>query len=144
MLSSVRMKTNGQTSLIDKLALLFFKDKQLLMALSRGKNVYYIPGGKRKKGETDQEALTREVQEELCVRLLPSSIRYYGVFEAQAHGKPLGIIVRMTCYVGKFLGAETPGNEIEKIAYYSYAQRKIVGPVDQIIFDDLYKKGLMR
>ena len=64
----------------------------------------------------------------------------YGVFEAQAHGKPEGVMVRMTCYTGDYDGELIPSSEIQDIAYYTYAQKNIVGPVDQIIFDDLKSK----
>jgi 8-oxo-dGTP diphosphatase len=113
------------------------------MTLSRGKDTYYIPGGKREESETDEETLIREVKEELNVEIIPESIKSYGVFEAQAHGKPEGTIVRMTCCTANFHGQFKPGREIQDLAYYTYAQRSIVGPVDQIIFDDLKKKGLI-
>lgn len=31
---------------IDKIALLYIKDAQILSALSKGKDTYYLPGGK--------------------------------------------------------------------------------------------------
>jgi hypothetical protein len=31
---------------IDKIALIYIKNRQILMALSKGKDAYYIPGGK--------------------------------------------------------------------------------------------------
>jgi 8-oxo-dGTP diphosphatase len=49
------------TQEIDKLAWLRIKDKQVLGARSKGKDAYYIPGGKREPGESDEEALIREV-----------------------------------------------------------------------------------
>jgi 8-oxo-dGTP diphosphatase len=132
------------TSLIDKLAYIYIVDQQILMTLSQGKDTYYIPGGKREPGETDVQAVTREVKEELNVDLLPESLVHYGTFEAQAHGKPPGTIVRMTCYTGSFTGTPAPTSEIQDIAYYTYAQRNLVGPVDQLIFDDLKNKNLIK
>lgn len=128
---------------IDKLAFIYIKNRQILMTLSKGKDTYYIPGGKREGGETDLEALIREVKEELTVDIVSKSVKHYGTFEAQAHGKPEGAIVRMTCYEASFEGELQPSSEIQDIAYYTYAQRDIVGPVDQIIFDDLKKKNLI-
>ena len=52
--------------MIDKLAWLTFKDQQLLCARSHGKHIYYIPGGKREAGESDEAALMREIEEELA------------------------------------------------------------------------------
>lgn len=129
--------------LIDKLAYIYLKDRHILMTLSKGKDTYYIPGGKREGSETDHEALIREVKEELTVDLLPSTIKHYGTFEAQAHGKPPGTVVRMTCYHAEFQGELQPSSEIQDIAYYTYAQRNSVGPVDQLIFDDLKAKNLI-
>lgn len=134
----------NNNTFIDKLAFLYFVDKQLLMTLSRGKDTYYIPGGKREEGESDVEALVREVREELTVDLDPQSIKHYGTFTAQAHGKPVGVLVRMTCYTASFSGDLQPSSEIQDLAYYTYAQRDIVGPVDQLIFDDLHEKSLLK
>ena len=131
------------TSYIDKLAFIDLRDKKVLMTLSRGKDTWYIPGGKREGNETDHEALIREVKEELNVDLIPDTIRHYGTFEAQAHGKPEGTIVRMTCYTGKFTGGITANAEIEKFEYFSYAQKNFTAPVDHLIFDDLHQKGLL-
>lgn len=132
-----------EQTFIDKLAFIYIKNRQILMTLSKGKDIYYIPGGKREGNETDIEALSREVEEELTVKIIPATVKHYGTFEAQAHEKPDGTIVRMTCYEADFTGELQPSSEIQDIAYYSYARRDIVGPVDQIIFDDLKKKSLI-
>ncbi len=128
---------------IDKLAFIYIKDKQILMSLSKGNDTYYIPGGKREPGETDLVALAREVKEELTVELISDTVKHYGTFEAQAHGKPIGMMVRMICYQADFTGELKPSSEIQDLAYYTYAQREIVGPVDQLIFDDLKAKDLI-
>lgn len=131
------------TTFIDKLAYIYIKDRQILMTLSKGKDTYYIPGGKREGEESDHEALIREVKEELTVDLVPTTIQHYGTFEAQAHGKPPGTIVRMTCYQAEFTGELQPSTEIQDLAYYTYAQRDLIGPVDQLIFDDLKHQNLI-
>lgn len=46
--------------LIDKLAWIYIKDKKILSTRSKGKDAWYIPGGKRELGESDHEALFRE------------------------------------------------------------------------------------
>jgi 8-oxo-dGTP diphosphatase len=130
-------------SYIDKLAYIYIKDKKILVTLSKGKDTWYIPGGKREKGETDYQALIREVKEELVVDLLQDTITKYGIFEAQAHGKPEGTIVRMTCYESKFEGDLAPSSEIEKIDFFSYSQIDRVSPVDILIFNDLKEKNLI-
>ncbi len=133
-----------QKDFIDKLAYIEIVDKKVLVTLSKGKETWYIPGGKREKGETDHQALIREVNEELNVDLIEESIKKYGVFEAQAHGKPLGTIVRMTCYTAKYVGAMKPSSEIEELDYFNYSKKSKTSHVDYLIFDDLFIKGLIK
>lgn len=128
---------------IDKLAFLYIIDQKILMSLSKGKDTWYIPGGKRDGEETDTEALMREVEEELSVKLLPQSIQKYGTFEAQAHGHPEGVTVRMTCYTSEFMGELLPASEIERLEFFSYARKSESSAVDHLIFDDLKRQGLI-
>lgn len=129
--------------MIDKIAWIYIKDKKILSTLSFGKDKYYIPGGKREEFENDIETLTREIKEELSVELDLSSIRYYGTFKAQAHGKSEGIIVKMSCYNADYIGELKVDSEIEKIVWLNYSDIDKVSPVDKLIFKDLYDKGLI-
>ena len=129
--------------LIDKLAWLYTEDRKLLMTRSRNKTVWYIPGGKRETGESDQAALIREIQEELNVSLLPETLKFLGTFEDQADGHPEGIIVRMTCYSGKYTGELMPSSEIDEIDWFTFADKERSSFVDQKIFDWLLSKDLI-
>lgn len=129
--------------IIDKLALIYIKNGSILSTRSKGKDTYYLPGGKREGAETDHETLIREIKEELTVDLLPETIAFVGQFEAQAHGKAEGMIVQMRCYTAQFSGELQAASEIEEVAWLSYADRARTSPVDQIIFDYLKEKGLL-
>lgn len=133
-----------ESSTIDKLAWVYVKDKRILITRSRGKDVWYIGGGKREHGESDEQALMREVKEEFCVDMMPETIRHIGTFEAQAHGKPEGTMVRMTCYTGEYTGDLTPGAEIEELAWFTYQDRERTAPVDKIIFDWLKERDMIQ
>jgi len=132
-----------QKSYIDKLAFIELQNRKILETRSYNKDKWYIPGGKRDGDETDEQALIREVKEELQVDIVPETIEHYGTFEAQAHGKPEGIVVRMTCYTAKYVGTLAPSAEVEKMDWFDYGQRDMVSPVDQLIFDDLKAKNLI-
>lgn len=130
--------------LIDKLAWIYIKDRKILSTRSKGKDAWYIPGGKREQGESDQEALVREVKEELSVDLLSQTIVYLGTFKAQAHGKPEGVFVQMTCYTADFTGDLQPAAEIEEMKYLtSDTDPMLLSPVDRIIFAYLREKNLI-
>ena len=129
--------------MVDKIAWIYIKDKKILSTLSKGKDTYYIPGGKRELYENDVETLLREIKEELSVDILTDTIRYYGTFKAQAHGKKEGIIVKMSCYTADFKGKLKEDSEIEKIVWLTYNDIDKISPVDKLIFEDLYNKGLI-
>ena len=128
---------------IDKIALIYLKNGKILTTLSKGKDTYYLPGGKREGSETDAETLIRELREELSIQILPETIVPYGVFEAQAHGKAEGVLVRMSCYTAEFEGEPKPANEIAELDWFTYKDKEKTSAVDQIIFDDLKQKGLL-
>ena len=131
-------------AVIDKVAFLYLQDGKILSTRSKGKDKYYIPGGKREAGETDIETLVREVKEELSVDIIESSAKLYGVFEAQAHGKAEGVIVKMTCYTAEFDGELEADSEIAENVWLTMADIKSVSPVDKLIFADLKQKGLLK
>lgn len=128
---------------IDKLAWIYIKDRKILSTRSKGKDTYYIPGGKRDGNESDQEALMREIKEELSIDLVPESIEYVGTFEAQAHGKAEGMIVRMTCYKSDFSGEMKADSEIDEIVWLTHKDKDKSSPVDKIIMDWLKEKDLI-
>ncbi len=130
---------------IDKIAFIYLKDGKILSTLSKGKDTYYIPGGKREDNETDEETLIRECKEELSIDIKKSTIKYYGTFEAQAHGKAEGIIVKMTCYTADFDGELQPDSEIQEMKWLDYSNLDVkISPVDELIFKDLYDKKLIK
>jgi 8-oxo-dGTP pyrophosphatase MutT (NUDIX family) len=129
------------TAVIDKVAWIHLADGRILSTRSRGKDVYYVPGGKREAGESDVATLVREVAEELAVAIAPESVTHFGTFEAPAHGHPEGVVVRMTCYTGDYRGVLAPSGEIEEMVWLTYTDRAKVSAVDQLLFDHLLAKG---
>jgi ADP-ribose pyrophosphatase YjhB (NUDIX family) len=131
--------------LIDTVAWVRVENGRILCARPRGKDVFYIPGGKREGTETDLQTLLREITEELTVSLIPETVTHAGTYEAAQPGaQPDGAVVRMSCYTGEYCGALTPSSEIDEVAWFCYADRPRVPPVDQLLFDDLKAAGQLR
>ncbi|AIQ23867.1 NUDIX domain-containing protein [Paenibacillus sp. FSL H7-0737] len=131
------------TTIIDKIAWIHIENGQVLCARSKGKDMYYLPGGKREAGETDEETLVREIEEEISVQIKTETVSYFGTFEAEAHGKAEGVTVKMTCYIADYEGTLMPASEIEELSWLSYKDRDRVSVVTRIIFDQLYEKNLL-
>ncbi|MFQ2269831.1 NUDIX hydrolase [Aeromonas enteropelogenes] len=130
--------------MIDKLAWLTFKEGQLLCARSHGKSIYYIPGGKREPGESDEAALVREIEEELAVTLQPDTLRFACEFSTQADGKPAGVEVRLRCYTGEARGTPTASAEIAELRWLDSRHFDEVSPVSRLLFAWLAEQHLIR
>ena len=100
-----------------------------------------MPGGKREAGESDEACLRREISEEMAVLLRPETLRWLATFEAQAHGRPVGTLIRMACYAAEYEGELQASAEIAEYAWLTYADRYRCTPVCQIIFDWLNERG---
>ncbi|MGW3612191.1 NUDIX hydrolase [Micromonospora sp. NPDC005163] len=129
---------------IDKVAWILIEDGRVLSTRSQGKDVWYLPGGKREPGESDLDTLRREVAEELSVAVDVAGAVHVGTFTAQAHGHAAGTTVRMTCYRAAHDGELRPASEIAELAWLGYADRHRTSPVDQVIFDHLLAADLLR
>ena len=132
------------TKEIDKIAFIEIQKGKILSTKSKGKTKYYIPGGKREGGESDEQTLIREILEELSVVILPNTIKYIGTFSAQSDGAKEGINVIMTCYKAKYFGALKANNEIEEIKWLNYSDLEIISAVDKKIFSSLNEKGELK
>lgn len=125
---------------IDKLGWVCIQNGKLLCARSRGKQLFYIPGGKREFGEDDQTALVREIREELSVDLVAESLQLIGSFVAPADGK-VDTLVKLTCYTGDYRGHLLAASEIEELRWLSYSERQRSSVATILIFDWLKSQG---
>ena len=126
---------------IDTVAWVHLVNGKILCARPRGKDVFYVPGGKREGTESDLQTLLREIAEELTVALRPGTVRHAGTYQAD---NPDGTVVRMSCYTGEYSGTLAASSEIDELAWFRYADRPLVPPVDQLLFDDLQAAGRLR
>ena len=132
-------------ALVDTVAWVHLENGRILCARPRGKDVFYIPGGKREGAESDLQTLLREIAEELTVALLPATVTHVGTYEAvQPPGHPDAVRVRMSCYAAGYSGTLAASSEIDELAWFCYADRPRVPAVDQLLFDDLRAAGQLR
>lgn len=104
--------------IIKKVALGVFKSKRMLQVRSHNqKDVFFTLGGKLEQGETEVEALKREVKEEIDSGIDESSLKFLHEFEDIAHGKD-GASVNIRMYEGKLVGNPKPSSEVAEIGWF--------------------------
>lgn len=140
-LNSIDYYIEPTQRIIEAVCWLHLDNGRALCTRSRGHTLYLIPGGKREPGESEQHALVREIWEELGIDLEMGGLVPVGIFEAQAHGQPPGMLVRLSCYQGPFRGNPAPAAEVDELVWLGYADRHLVAPADRLIFDLLHQQG---
>ncbi|WP_052657439.1 NUDIX domain-containing protein [Thalassospira sp. HJ] len=112
--------------------------ENILSVRSHGRDRFYLPGGKIDPGETAREAIKREINEELGVKLVPGTLRQLGTFAGQGHNQPDDAIIRMTCFTGTYTGTLAPASEIAELRWLSPRDRHLLAPMGQKITAALF------
>ncbi|WP_382465552.1 GNAT family N-acetyltransferase [Streptomyces noursei] len=123
---------------------LHVRDGRLLSVRTRGNDTFYLPGGKYEPGETAREALSRELSEELGLRIPAAELSEAFVVHDVAHGKN-GRRLHMTCFTGGPQDiAPAPGREIAEYAWFDRHESSArCAPAHRQVVDRLVAQGRM-
>jgi len=126
---------------VDAVAWVRVENRRLLAVRTLGKSAFYLPGGKREAGESDLDALVREVAEEVTVRLMRDSAERMGSFRAPAHDYPEGTTVDLACYRADYEGEIKPAAEIEEVAWLGPGEAERCAPAVRLVIAELQQAG---
>lgn len=130
----------GARQVIRVVGLIAIANRRILLTRSKGKDGFYLPGGKVERGESDRDALTREIREELGCDLVRQEIVFHSRYVAQAFGEPEGVLVSMNTYNGKPIGTPLPRAEIAEARFFTseeYQQMPSRAPAIDALLSDL-------
>jgi ADP-ribose pyrophosphatase YjhB (NUDIX family) len=99
--------------------LLIIENRKLLLAFSKNKKCFYLPGGKIDPDESAAKALCREIAEEMNVAIEEHELKYYTHITAPAYGEQNGIIMEQDCFFLRRSVTPKPSAEIEELRYFS-------------------------
>jgi len=126
--------------------LLFIKNKKLLLAFSKNKQCFYLPGGKVNDAETAKQALCREIEEELSIHIMEDDLEYYTHISAPAFGETNGIIMEQDCFLLQQEIHPQASAEIGELCYFTleaYQQQPNQAPGALMILQQLTAAGLI-
>jgi len=126
--------------------LLIIQDRKLLLAFSKNKHCFYLPGGKVDKGETASQALCREISEELNINLDENELKYYTHITAPAYGESEGTIMEQDCFLAVKAVEPVAAAEIGELRYFSlkeYLAEMNKAPGAVMVLQQLVSDGLV-
>ncbi|MCP2339811.1 NUDIX hydrolase [Actinomadura rupiterrae] len=128
---------------LDVVAWVHIADGRMLAVRSRGRDLLYLPGGKREPGEDDWTAVAREVREELGLTLDAASFRELGVVRAPAHDQPRHSHVRMACFTAGYGGEIAATGEVDEFRFVGRDERALLAPASAAALDLAAEHGLL-
>lgn len=132
------------TKTLVKVAWLPIVDKKVLMVRSRGQELFFNVGGKPESHESDQQALIREVYEEVGVHLLVGSIRRVYTFVGPGEGKHADKTIVMPAFSANYEGELRASSEVEELAWFTIADRHRTTATGREALDWLYSNSLIK
>lgn len=113
---------------------IIIKDKRLLLVTGHNSDCYWTPGGGVEEGESPEEALRREVQEELGAKIL--SAEWYMTFQYNSQ--------LVTAYIVEMGDDFKVGNEITDFIWYKRGDDvKLSGRLRYWLIPALTRQGLI-
>ncbi|SKB29367.1 NUDIX hydrolase [Macellibacteroides fermentans] len=126
--------------------LVVVKGDKLLLAYSKNKKAWYLPGGKIDDGESSLETLQREIFEELNIVLNAEQLKYYCHITAPAYGEEPPIIMEQDCFIYQLNEKIEPKNEIGEVRFFDikmYQSEPAQVPGVLLVFDKLIKDKVL-
>ena len=126
--------------------LVVVKGDKLLLAYSKNKKAWYLPGGKIDDGESSLETLQREIFEELNIVLNVERLKYYCHITAPAYGEEPPIIMEQDCFIYQLNEKIEPKNEIGEVRFFDikmYQSEPVQVPGVLLVFDKLIKDKVL-
>ena len=131
--------------MVIKSAAIVIKNKSVLYLRKRGFLFYILPGGKIEKGETEREALEREMMEELQSRIKVTG--KLGVIQSKGFNKSLDKLetIRLSLYQVRLLDRIKLSREIFDKAFIKHKNihRYLLTPVGIRTIEFLHNKKII-
>lgn len=118
-------------------AVALVRDRRLLMVTARGRDVYYLPGGKIDPGESAAEAAAREAWEEAALALDAAALTELFEVRTLAHGEPEGRMVHMSVFLAETSAEPAPSAEVDSVHWVSTADANSCPPAGRAVLDRL-------
>lgn len=115
------MNTTKSPAPIEISTLAVIREGKMLLVRKEGLGSFILPGGKIEKYESLEDAVRREVIEELGCEI--TQLKYAGVFQDQAAGKTIDVIVHL--HTGELASEPLPQAEIREIIWCSITSPQV-------------------
>ena len=126
-------------NIVYKIGAAIIKDSKLLVC--RKKDLWISPGGKVEVGESDEECLRRELEEELQIEMV--SFRFLGKYEDTYIPDPSKKI-HINYYIVEANKEPQASNEIDEIRWISSKDKLNMGSgIPKFMIPELIKLGLI-
>ena len=112
--------------MIKTAALVCVQERKVLLVRVRDNTIWYFPGGKIDAGESADEAVLREVKEELDIELSNADISYLGETVTDNHDRTDTVSIQ--CFAATINQKIEPCAEISEIRWFDLDAQEFMSP----------------
>jgi 8-oxo-dGTP diphosphatase len=116
--------------------LLVKRHQKVLLARVRNNVLWYLPGGTIEVDEAPEDALAREVLEELGVAIDHTTIEFERQITGPAYGRDG--LVELNCFTASWSGQISPKAEVSELGWFGVDEKHLVAPAIKLLFDELW------
>jgi 8-oxo-dGTP diphosphatase len=130
---------------IHKAAGIIIQDRKVLSLRSKGGTIFLNPGGKLDPGETIEDALVRELFEELTIEVKKQDTELLDTYFASAATQPDKKLRMDTFIIHKYEGEPKASNEIEELRWLNTSSdlSNVASLIAHTIIPELKGRGLI-
>jgi len=126
---------------IFKSSFALIKNNKILLLKEKGVSFLKTIGGKPEEGETEEEALKREVMEEIGIEI--DDIKHFGIFTNKTIGKDADVTISV--YFAKPLGEPIITEDVEEFVWFGAKDDiSLLSPVGKDIITALIEKRYLK
>jgi 8-oxo-dGTP pyrophosphatase MutT (NUDIX family) len=114
------------------------ESRRILLVRVRDNALWYLPGGTIEFGESAQDALVREIAEELGVEIDICSLTQANRIIGPAYGREG--TVELNCFTASWRGTINAQAEITELGWFGPEDRDQVAPAIRLLFDELWSE----
>lgn len=139
-LNSIDYFIEPSSDIVDEVAWALIREQEVFCIRTEGQVLFSLPGGIPYPGEAARNALARRLEEDLQIKIEPSSLQFLGIFEVPSEENTQGVFRRISCFTNTFKMSLIPENIKPETAWIGSHDKNLADTLTGTVIEYLQEK----